>query len=117
MAISTMFCGNIEYFRITRTWDYKKTEIQKYVRIFTHKLKPKRDKLRSEALAIANLIDESLAQRQISSRILKQNNGEIYFHPTGKIVGINRVAHVRTRNDTGSMTDVHEFAVRYNKRN
>lgn len=117
MAISTMFFKQIEYFRITRTWDYRKTKIQEYVRIRTHKNKSKNTKLREKAKLEAQAIDDALKQRQINDRLIKQINGESFFHPTGKIVGINRVSHFRTRRDSGQVTDVHEFAVRYNKRN
>lgn len=110
MGISKMFYKNIEYYRITRTWDYKKIQAQRYVRV------GRTQKQKRESLLEAKAIDTTLRDRQIADRLLKKNNGEIYFHPTGKIVGIYRVAHIITK-ATGYIRDVHQFDIRFNKRN
>lgn len=110
MAITAMFYREIEYFRITRTWDQKKTQIQKYVRIQTAKHNAAAKKLRREAFELAKFVDDGLAQQQIANQLLRENNAAIRFHPTGKIVGVNRVFHIKTRR--GRLEEVHEFSVR-----
>lgn len=117
MAITAMHYKKIEYFRITRTWEYKKVAIQQYVRIKTHKNRDKNTKLREAAFQEAVGIDKLLRGRQKANYLSHQNDGQIYFHPTGKIVGINRIFCHRTRAlESGEpvIYEVHDFTVRYN---
>ena len=104
MAISKMFYKKIEYYRICRTWDRKRIEVQRYVRI------GRTAKEKKQSLLEAQAIDETLKQRQISDRLLKGHNGELYFHDTGKVVGINRVF----QKYSGSDRDEHKFTIRFN---
>lgn len=113
MGVTSVFYENIEYFRITRTWDFKKTEIQEYVRIKKGRTKSKTEENRRESFLEAQSIDLSLSERQRISALLKEHNGEKYFHPTGKIIGINRVF----RTTKNYMSDEHIFTIRFNKRN
>lgn len=100
-----MFYRNIEYYRICRTWDYKKNEIQRYVRVGDTA------KERKASLIEAKLIDELLQQQQVVCKSLKVNNGELYFQASGKIVGINRVFY---KNSKPPFNFLHEFSVRFN---
>ncbi len=100
-----MFYKNIEYYRICRTWDNRKIKIQRYVRIGETEKQKKQSEL--EALAI----DNALQERQKAHRALIQNNGEIYFHDTGKVIGINRVCHITNRRGG---RENHIYDVRFN---
>lgn len=100
-----MFYKEIEYYRICRTWDRNNVQIQRYVRV------GRTAKEKKQSLLEAKAIDETLRQRQISDRLLKINNGEAYFHDTGKVVGINRVFY----NHRGR--DSHLFTIRANPGN
>jgi len=100
-----MFYKNIKYYKITRTWDYKNIEMQKYVR-FGETVKQQR-----AALKEAHMIDKILCDQQTADRMLKVNNGEIYFQSSGKVVGINRVSSNLYK---PPYSELHLFTVRFN---
>lgn len=104
MAISTVTIDGIDYFRITRTWNHKEVEIQRYVRI---------GDIEKQSFLEAQIIDDALKTRQDAARSLRNNNGEVYFHDTGKVVGINRVFQTKHR---GRYNDEHMYTVRFNPR-
>lgn len=104
MAITEFFLDGNEYFRITRTWNDRKTKIQRYVRIKNN---------RRKAYQEAQKIDDMLAERQAAARELKRINGQMFFHATGKVVGINRVFN---SNGKYPPKKEHIFSIRYNPR-
>jgi len=108
MAITEFTIDGNDYYRITRTWDHTKIEMQRYVKIGNTEKKAK------DAYQAAQKIDQQLSQAQQAYHHQQKINGAIYFRANGQIVGISRLY-----SKTGKTNPEYEhiFKIRYNPNN